>query len=129
MTYKKTKTVDDSFEGAIDRVTDALADEGFGILSEIDVQAAFLERLNIEEYRRYRLLGACQPSLAHDVLEVDTDAGALMPCTVAVYERDDGRIRISIMNPLTALGAMGEDDVTDQAIEASQRLNRALAET
>lgn len=129
MTYKKTKTVDDSFEGAIDRVTDALAAEGFGILSDIDVQAAFLERLDIEDYRRYRLLGACQPSLAHDVLDVDTDAGALMPCTVAVYERDDGQIRISIMNPLTALGAMGEDAVTDQAIEASQRINRALAET
>lgn len=129
MTYCKTRTIDASFDETIERVTGALADEGFGILSEIDVQEAFAEKLGIDNYRRYRLLGACQPSLAHEVLDVDSDAGALMPCTVAVYETDDKRVRISIMNPLTLLGAMGEDDVTDQAIEASQRLNRALEAT
>lgn len=129
MTYCKTRTIDASFDETIERVTGALADEGFGILSEIDVQEAFAEKLGIDNYRQYRLLGACQPSLAHEVLDVDSDAGALMPCTVAVYETDDGRVRISIMNPLTLLGAMGEDDVTDQAIEASQRLNRALEAT
>lgn len=129
MTYCKTKTIDDTFEGAIERVTEALDDEGFGILSDIDVQGAFAEKLGIDDYPRYRLLGACNPSLAHEVLEVDSDAGALMPCTVAVYETGDGQVRISILNPLTLLGAMGDDDVTDQAIDASQRLNRALDAT
>lgn len=129
MPYCKTKTLDSPFDDAIERVTDALDQEGFGILSEIDVQEAFAEKLDIHDYPRYRLLGACKPPLAHEVLEVDSDAGALMPCTVAVYETDDGQVRVSMMNPLTVLGAMGEDDVTDPAIEASQRLNRALEAT
>lgn len=126
MTYCKTKTVNCEYEEAIDRVTESLADQGFGILSEIDVQAAFAEKLGIDDYRRYRLLGACHPPIAHEVLDVDSDAGALMPCTVAIYETDDGQVRISVMNPLTMLGAMGNDDVTDQAVDASKRINRAL---
>lgn len=129
MTYSKTKTIDSGFDEAIERVTDALDDEGFGILSEIDVQAAFAEKLGLDDYPRYRLLGACNPPLAHEVLEVERDAGALMPCTVAVYETDAGQVRVSMMNPLMALGAVGDDAITDPAIEASQRLNRALETT
>lgn len=129
MTYCKTKTVACRYEEAIERVTEALADEGFGILSDIDVQAAFEEKLGITDYPRYRLLGACNPPIANDVLSVDRDAGALMPCTVAVYETNEGQIRISAMNPLTILGAMGSDEVTDQAVDASERINRALEAT
>lgn len=126
MTYSKTKTMECSFDQAIERITDALADEGFGILSEIDVDEAFADKLGVEDYPRYRLLGACHPRLAHEVLAVDQDAGALMPCTVAVYETNTTEVRISVLNPLTLLGAMGRDEVTDQGIEASERLNRAL---
>lgn len=129
MTYCKTKTVEYGFDEAIDRVTAALDDEGFGILSDIDVQAAFAEKLGITDYPRYRLLGACNPPIANDVLTVDMDAGALMPCTVAVYETTDGQVRISAMNPLTVHGAMGRDEVTDQAVDASERINRALEAT
>lgn len=119
--------MDCGFEEAIDRMTNALADEDFGILSEINVQGAFAEKLGIQDYPRYRLLGACNPPIAHEVLDVDRDAGALMPCTVAFYETDRGQVRISVMNPLMMLGAMGNDDVTEQVVEANERINRALS--
>lgn len=126
MTYRKSTNLNCSFDEAVERVTTALDEEGFGILSEIDVDEAFEEKLGIDEYPQYRLLGACNPPIANEVLEVDMDAGALMPCTVAVYETDDDGVRVSAMNPLLVLGAMGNDDVTDQALEANERITRAL---
>ena len=94
------------YEEAARRVTAALKDEGFGILTEIDVQATLKQKLDAD-FRRYVILGACNPSLAHRALLADLDVGLLLPCNVIVYEEDGGSV-ISVIDPLAMLGVLGE---------------------
>nr|WP_303645619.1 DUF302 domain-containing protein [Haladaptatus sp. R4] len=86
MTYYEKRQVDGEFDEVVERTTDALADEGFGILSDIDVSEAFAKKLDIEDYPNYRILGACNPPLAKQGLDAESDLGTLLPCNVVVYE-------------------------------------------
>lgn len=94
MSYTMDKKVQGEFDNTVDQVIDALSDEGFGVLCDIDVQQAFKEKLE-EDYKRYRILGACNPTLARQALDVDRQLGALLPCNVVVYETDVGRTGVS----------------------------------
>lgn len=106
MTYHFSKTLRVPFDAAVERVTAALQREGFGILTEIDVQATLKQKLDAD-FRRYVILGACNPSLAHRALLADLDVGLLLPCNVIVYEEDGGSV-ISVIDPLAMLGVLGE---------------------
>lgn len=115
------------FAATVERARAALADEGFGVLTEIDVQAKMKEKLD-KDMPPYLILGACAPPLAWDALQSEADLGVLLPCNVCVYERD-GQVTVSAMEPKAALELI-EDPVVDQvAEEASERLHRAVAAT
>jgi uncharacterized protein (DUF302 family) len=115
-----------SYADAVQKITQALKAEGFGVLTEIDVQATLKEKLNVD-FRRYTILGACNPPLAHRALSANLDVGLLLPCNVTVYEEGDGAV-VTAVNPVTMLGALHDDQVVcDVAEDAKARLERAIA--
>ncbi|WP_305042272.1 DUF302 domain-containing protein, partial [Geoalkalibacter sp.] len=100
--YSFGRTVDLSFEEAVARVKEALGRQGFGILTEIDVTEKFKEKLGLD-FRPYRILGACNPAMAHRALGVEIDLGVMLPCNVVVYTDDEGRTRVMAMDPEKAM--------------------------
>jgi uncharacterized protein (DUF302 family) len=113
------------YEELVPRVKQALKDEGFGVMSEIDVQGALREKLGIER-GRYLIIGACNPRLAHEALEAEPDLGVFLPCNVIVYEAADGT-HVSAVDPLSMLGQI-DNPVLDQiGDEVKQRFTRVIA--
>jgi len=119
-------TVDLSYDDAVARTREALAGEGFGVLTEIDVRATLKKKLDVDT-RPYVILGACNPGLAHKALSAERDIGLLLPCNVIVYEADQpGKSVVAVMDPLEALALTGNDEVRPIALEARARLERVL---
>ncbi len=115
------------YEAAVERVTAALKDEGFGVLTQIDVKATLKQKLDVD-FRRYIILGACNPPLAHRALTIEPEIGLMLPCNVIVYEPDDGAgTLVSIINPLVMFSAGLNPDLAPIADEATARLRRVLA--
>lgn len=114
------------FEEAREKVIKALAGEGFGILTEIDVQATLKKKLDVD-FRKYVILGACNPTLAHRALGAEPRIGLLLPCNVVVQERETGgEIEISIQNPGAMFAMVGNPELESVAAEADTRLGRVL---
>ncbi len=112
------------FDDAIERVTVALKEQGFGVLTEIDVKSTLKEKLDVE-FRRYRILGACNPPLAHRALEAEPQIGLLLPCNVVVQE-DDGGVLVSAIDPKAMFRVVERDDLEPLAAEVETRLRAAL---
>nr|WP_296747712.1 DUF302 domain-containing protein [Thioalkalivibrio sp.] len=108
---------------AIDRVKDALATEGFGVLSEIDVAGTLKKKLDLDR-RPYHILGACNPKLASQALEADPDIGLLLPCNVVVREEDNGDITVGFMDPVAVMGLVDKEGVEQLANDVRGRLER-----
>ncbi len=120
------KTVSLSPDEADARIRETLADEGFGILTEIDVQATLRKKLDVET-RPYRILGACNPPLAHQALDTEIDIGLLLPCNVVVYEADGGEGSVvAVLDPVEQLGVAGRADLEALARDVRERMSRAL---
>lgn len=120
-------TLDLPYDVAVERTREALAKEGFGVLTEIDVKATLKKKLDVDVLP-YVILGACNPSLAHRALAAERDIGLLLPCNVIVYATEEpGRSVVAAMDPLEALALTGNDSVRPIAEEARQRLERAIA--
>jgi len=113
------------YDRAIERTRVLLNEEGFGVLTEIDVQKTMKEKLGVE-FRRYIILGACNPPLAHRAFEAELEIGLLLPCNVVVYEAD-GESVVSVMAPVVALGIVGNEALGPIAQEARVRLERVVA--
>ena len=111
-----------TFEGAERKVRDLLKQEGFGVLTEIDVKTTLKEKLNVD-FRRYKILGACNPPLAHSALTIEPGIGLLLPCNVVVEERDGGS-RVLILDPVPTLGIVGNPELEPVAADAGARLRR-----
>ncbi|MEO8125382.1 MAG: DUF302 domain-containing protein [Burkholderiales bacterium] len=114
------------FAEGVTRVTEALKVEGFGILTEIDVQATMKAKLGIDG-RPYRILGACNPTLAHQALQAEPDIGMLLPCNVIVREEADGRLVVGFMDPVAILQLTSNPEVAKVAQDVHQRLQRVRA--
>jgi uncharacterized protein (DUF302 family) len=120
------KAVDLGFDEAVETVTEELAKEGFGVLTEIDVQATLKEKLG-EDMRPYRILGACNPPLAHQAVTAVPEIGLLLPCNVLVREDDEGKVHVSFMDPGSVLGLVDNPDVEPLAGQVKEKLERVLA--
>lgn len=117
--------IDAPYEAAIERVTAALKEEGFGVLTEIDVQATLKKKLDAD-FRRYIILGACNPRLAQQALSHELEVGLLLPCNVIVYETTPGCSMVSIVDPLAMLGVVTNEALDAVANEANARLRRVI---
>ncbi len=115
--------VDYSFDDAVDRVTEELQKEGFGILTEIDVKATLKKKLDIDK-RPYKILGACNPVLANQAIDAEPDIGLLLPCNVVVREDEDGSIIVGFMDPEVVLGMVQRDELKELGAEVRARLKR-----
>jgi uncharacterized protein (DUF302 family) len=125
--YGMSATVPLAFDQALARTREALASEGFGILTEIDVTGTLQKKLGID-FRPYIILGACNPSLAHRALQAELDIGLLLPCNVVVYATDDPvHTVVAALDPVEALSLSGNPDVQPIAEEVRGRLQRVLA--
>lgn len=123
--YSFGRTIDAGYEQAIERVTQALAKEGFGVLSDIDVAGTLKKKLGLE-MPAYRILGACNPQFAHRALEAEPEIGALLPCNVVV-RKEGAKTRVDIMDPLAVMKLTGKPEIAKIATEVRGRLDRVLA--
>jgi len=123
--YAFSAILDTSYEDAISKVTDALKEEGFGVLTEIDVKSTLKKKLNVD-FRKYVILGACNPPYAYRTLQTDLDVGLLLPCNVIVYETDDKKAYVSALNPVSALEVIRSEELRKIAKEVSEKLQRVI---
>ncbi len=120
------KPVTSKFDATIDNVTNALGEEGFGVLSDIDVAATLKKKLD-KDMPPYRILGACNPALAHQAVTAEPEIGLLLPCNVLVREDDDGVVHVSFMDPVAVLGLVNNDNIVPLADQVREKLNRVMA--
>lgn len=112
--FHLSRTLDAPFEEIVDRVTAALKSEGFGVLTDIDVQATLKKKLGVD-FRKYRILGACNPALAHQALQIEGKIGTMLPCNVVVQELDSGGTEVSAVDPVTSMQAVGSAELGEVA--------------
>lgn len=121
--YGFNVTVSGGFDEVIEKVTDALKTEGFGVLTTINVKAALKEKIDVDR-RPYTILGACNPALANQAINAEPDIGLLLPCNVLVREEEDDSITVAFMDPKAVLGLVERDDIAPLAEEVRGKLER-----
>lgn len=125
MSYYFNKTLNLSFDEAIARVTEELKKEGFGILTDIDVKATLKKKLNVD-FRKYRILGACNPPFAYKALQSEDKIGTMLPCNVIVQEISDGQVEISAIDPVASMQAVGNNALKEIASEIRKKLKTVI---
>lgn len=125
MSYYFSKTLNLSFDKAIAGVTEELKKEGFGILTEIDVKETLKKKLNVD-FRRYKILGACNPPFAYKALQAEDKIGTMLPCNVIVQERSDGKVEVTAIDPLASMQAVANPALREIAAEISSKLKAVI---
>jgi uncharacterized protein (DUF302 family) len=123
--YFSTIIQNKSFDETLELVTDLLKEEGFGVLTEIDVQATLKMKIGVD-FRKYKILGACNPHYAHKALQCEPKIGVFLPCNVIVEEIENGNIEVSAMDPVMAMSAVGNRILAEIAVEIRQKLQRVI---
>ncbi len=126
MAYYFSKTVDADFPEAVRRTVEALKGEGFGIITEIDVTDTFARKLGVA-FPNYRVLGACNPALAHEALKLEDKFGTMLPCYDVVQQRADHAIEIAAIDPVASMAAVDNPKLKEMAAQVRDRLARAVA--
>ena len=121
MNYNISKKVEGTFDDTINKVTEELKKEGFGIISEIDLKEKFKEKLNVN-FRNYKILGACNPALALKAIEQEDKIGTMLPCNILVQEHENGGVEVSAINPLASIGAVNNESLQSIAEEVTSKL-------
>ncbi|MFP4369604.1 MAG: DUF302 domain-containing protein [Candidatus Kapaibacterium sp.] len=125
MDYYFSKEVSYDFEKAIERVTEELKNEGFGVLTEIDVTSTLKKKIDVDFYN-YRILGACNPHFAHKALVKENKIGTMLPCNVIVQERKPGLVEISAVNPIASMAEVNNEGLKDIANEIKEMLQNVI---
>ena len=125
MSYYFNKVVDLSFDEAVKRVTEELKKEGFGVLTEIDVTGALKKKLGVD-FRKYRILGACNPNFAYKALLEEDKIGTMLPCNVIVQERADGKLEVAAIDPVASMQAVKNESLGEVASQVQSRLKKVI---
>ena len=125
MSYYFSKVVDLSFEVAIQRVTEELKKEGFGILTEIDVKATLKKKLDVD-FRNYKILGACNPPFAYRALQAERMIGTMLPCNVIVQEMNDGKVEVAAVDPIASMQAVDNPALAEVAEQVQLKLKNVV---
>lgn len=127
MSFYFSKIVDMTLEEAIQRVTEVLKSEGFGVLTEIDVKATLKKKLDID-FREYRILGACNPQFAYKALQVEEKIGAMLPCNVVVQINPQGQVEVSAVDPVASMSGVANVDLGEIAVQVQDKLKKVVEE-
>jgi uncharacterized protein (DUF302 family) len=114
------------FDSAVERTVERLKDQGFGVLTEIDVKETLKQKLGVD-FKNYRILGACNPPLAHKALSAEDEIGLLLPCNIVVYETSEGKVRVSAIDPVAAMSVVGSDAIRPVAEEVRRKLSTVIS--
>ena len=125
MDYYFSKTLTASFDEAVRHTTDALKSEGFGIISEINIHEKLNEKLGIN-FRKYRILGACNPAYAYKALQAEEKIGTMLPCNVIVIDKENGQAEVSAVNPIASMMAIHNPALEPIALEITEKLRRVI---
>ena len=125
MSYYYSKIVRAEFDDAVSRIKQALKDEGFGILTEIDVRDTLKKKLDVE-FRNYRILGACNPPFAYKALQAEDKIGTMLPCNVVVQETADGGVELAAIDPVASMQAIGNPNLREIAETIGQKLKKII---
>ncbi len=125
MSYYFSKTVDDDFDTSIEKVTEELKKEGFGVLTQIDVQETLKKKLDVD-FRKYKILGACNPHFAHQALLAEAGIGTMLPCNVIVQEHENGKVEVSAVDPVASMMAIKNESLANIASQVQAKLSRVI---
>lgn len=127
MKYYFSKKLNLSFDEAVEKVTQGLKAEGFGILTEIDIQATLKAKLDADFYK-YKILGACNPPFAYKALQAEDKIGIMLPCNVIVQEKNPGEVEVSAVDPIVSMQAVDNKELNDIALEVGNRLEKVISQ-
>jgi len=125
MNYYMSKILTDSFESAEEKIIQELKKEGFGIVTELDLQEKFRDKLNID-FRKYKILGACNPEYAYKALNIEDKVGVMLPCNVVIQELKSGKIEVAIVNPIASMSGIVNSKLIEFAGEIQQKLKSII---
>lgn len=126
MAYYFSKTTEDDFDTALAKVTEELKQEGFGILTEIDVKEIFSKKLDVT-FRRYKILGACNPNFAYQALLAEDKIGTMLPCNVIVQEHENGKVEVTAVDPVASMMSVGNSALAETANVVREKLKNAIS--
>ena len=125
MSYYISKTIETTFDDAIQKVTDTLKEVGFGLISTIDIQEKLKEKLDVD-FKRYVILGACNPAFAYKALQIEDKIGVMLPCNVILQDVGDGKVEVAAVDPMESMQAIQNEELGAMAGEVKEKLTKAI---